>query len=257
MTFYVQFLGSGAGLNTGKDNYQSNLIINKNNKILLIDGGTDLRFSLTDQQFNFQDIQHMYVTHLHADHIGGLEWLSVNTYFNQVNRKKPHLYGNIDIINQLWRNSLSGGLLTLEDQEASLETYFQVHAIPEGGGFEWEKLHFQLIQATHVLSCHVPMPCYGLFIDDHLGHKIYFTADTQFMPKNALSYYQAANIIFQDCETIPQKTGVHAHYLELRTLPADIKNKMWLYHYNAGELPDAVADGFLGFVEKGQTFHFD
>lgn len=256
MTFNIQFLGAGAGLNTGEDNYQSNLIVKKNNQILLIDGGTDLRFSLMDQQLNFQDIQSIYVTHLHADHIGGLEWLAVNTFFNGDEHEKPHLYGNIDLLAQLWRHALSGGLSTLEDQEASLQTYFNVHAIPQGGGFEWQQLHFQLIQTTHVLSCHVPMPCYGLLIDNLEGQKIYFTADTQFMPTQALPYYQEANIIFQDCETIPEKTGVHAHYSDLATLPLAIKNKMWLYHYNAGALPDAVADGFLGFVKKGQTFTF-
>jgi hypothetical protein len=31
---------------------------------------------------------------------------------------------------------------------------------------------------------------------------------------------------------------------------------MWLYHYNPGHLPDARADGFRGFVKKGQVFDF-
>jgi len=31
---------------------------------------------------------------------------------------------------------------------------------------------------------------------------------------------------------------------------------MWLYHYQDGELPAAVADGFAGFVAKGQVFEF-
>jgi hypothetical protein len=29
---------------------------------------------------------------------------------------------------------------------------------------------------------------------------------------------------------------------------------MWLYHYSDGLLPDAVADGFLGFARPGQVF---
>jgi len=32
---------------------------------------------------------------------------------------------------------------------------------------------------------------------------------------------------------------------------------MWLYHYNDGELPYAITDGFLGFVKQGQVFDFD
>ena len=29
---------------------------------------------------------------------------------------------------------------------------------------------------------------------------------------------------------------------------------MWLYHYSPGPLPDACAEGFLGFVRRGQSF---
>ena len=37
---------------------------------------------------------------------------------------------------------------------------------------------------------------------------------------------------------------------------AKIKNKMWLYGYQAGVLPDAKKDGFCGFVECRQVFDF-
>jgi hypothetical protein len=49
---------------------------------------------------------------------------------------------------------------------------------------------------------------------------------------------------------------VHAHYEELKELPAEIKQKMWLYHYSDGVLPDAQADGFAGFVKPRQEFIF-
>ena len=42
----------------------------------------------------------------------------------------------------------------------------------------------------------------------------------------------------------------------LATLAPEIKNKMWLYHYNPGPLPNAEKDGFLGFVKKSSLFEF-
>jgi hypothetical protein len=42
----------------------------------------------------------------------------------------------------------------------------------------------------------------------------------------------------------------------LSALSAEIKRKMWLYHYQPGPLPDAEKDGFRGFVKRGQTFDF-
>ncbi len=82
------------------------------------------------------------------------------------------------------------------------------------------------------------------------------SADSQFVPDLMLPLYQEAEIIFHDCETSEKKSGVHAHYTELKTLPSEIKRKMWLYHYQPLPLPDAKADGFRGFVKKGQCFDF-
>jgi hypothetical protein len=81
-----------------------------------------------------------------------------------------------------------------------------------------------------------------------------------FQPMRVMSEYDNSDIIFQDCETYDwqtgkSKSGVHAHYRELLTLPEEIRSKMWLYHYqDARPLPDAKADGFAGFVEQGQVF---
>jgi L-ascorbate metabolism protein UlaG (beta-lactamase superfamily) len=99
------------------------------------------------------------------------------------------------------------------------------------------------------------MPSYGLIftIDKK---RIYFTADTQLAPSQIIAFYEEADLIFQDCETLTKKTGVHAHYSDLVKLPAKIKKKMWLYHYNPGVLPNAKEDGFQGFIQKGQYFNF-
>jgi ribonuclease BN (tRNA processing enzyme) len=84
------------------------------------------------------------------------------------------------------------------------------------------------------------VPSYGLMIDDpdvvigkfNKPAKIFFTGDTQFAPKQLMTFYDQADLIIQDCETSPFKSGVHAHYNELITLPAEIKSKMVLVHYN-------------------------
>ena len=86
--------------------------------------------------------------------------------------------------------------------------------------------------------------------------EVFLTTDTQFAPSQIMDFYRRASIVFQDCETSPYKSGVHAHYSELKTLPGDIRAKMWLYHYQDGALPDAQADGFAGFVKQGQVFEF-
>ena len=155
----------------------------------------------------------------------------------------------------LWNNSLSGGMKYVENEILSLSDYFQPVEINENQVFSWEKIKFNSIKLIHVNSDSVVIPSYGLFFEIN-GIKVFLTTDTQMHWDSLEKYYQQADIIFQDCETAKFPSGVHAHYQELLNLPLSIKNKMWLYHYQSGKLPDAKNNGFCGFVERGQKFDF-
>lgn len=252
----LKFLGCGAAFTVASDNFQSNLLLEDDfGKRLLIDCGSDVRWSLHAAGLSHRDISHVYVSHLHADHVGGLEWLALSTKFDAA-CVKPVLYISETMMDDLWNHVLSGGLRSLDQVEASLDAFFKVECIPLGAAFSWGGLELTLVSNIHYTSNGVVMPTYGLFFEIG-GVKIWITADTQFTPDLLGYYYQSADLIFHDCETEPDPTGVHAHYHQLTTLPASIKGKMWLYHYNQGVLPDAVGAGFRGFVFKGQVFEFE
>ena len=140
-------------------------------------------------------------------------------------------------------------------QRPTLSTYFNVHEIGKDNSFIWQGITFQLIPVIHVYNDDVLMPCYGLFFE-YNGKRIFFTSDTQYTPDNLSVFYEQADIIFHDCETSITPSGVHAHYTQLVTLPLHLKKKLWLYHYAPGPRSDAVKDGFLGFVARGQVFTF-
>lgn len=225
-------------------------------KKLLIDCGSDARFSLHEKGYSYKDITDIYISHLHADHAGGLEWLALTTKFDK-NCKKPHLYACETILPDLWKKTLSGGLSTLhkKTKQICLTDYFKVNSVKPNGSFEWNKIKFQLIQTIHIVNGFAFMPSFGLFAKiNHLN--VFITTDTQFIPDHYEKFYYSADVIFHDCEILPQKTGVHAHYTDLLQLPQEIKSKMWLYHYNPLKLPNAKKDGFKGFVKKGQIFDF-
>lgn len=248
------FLGSGSAFTLG-ENYQSNMLIESGaNKHLLIDCGSDARRAMHELGFSFRDINDVYISHLHSDHVGGLEWLAFNTKF-QPNCSQPVLHINEDLANDLWNKVLSGGLSSLKGIEAELSTYFDVDPIARNGSFVWEGVEFIIVKTKHVMNNLSLVPSYGLYIIGH-HRKIFITTDSQMDLEHFEKYYKEADLIFQDCETSALKSGVHAHYTELVGLDPQIKSKMWLYHYQNGPLPDAQNDGFLGFVKKGQAFNF-
>jgi ribonuclease BN (tRNA processing enzyme) len=250
------FLGTAAALVTDPENYQSNMLLRSpSGESLLIDCGADVRRSLHTQGFDHQDIGSVYLSHLHADHAGGLEWLAFARKFAPNPLSKPHFYLTERLVKPLWEHTLSGGLTSLTDEPASLSAYFQMHPVVDGGGFDWEGIHFYIIENPHIESEFAHMPSYGLLFEVN-GQTIFLTTDMQFQPDHAMPYYHAAQLIFQDCETSVHPSGVHAHYQELKTLDPAIKAKMWLYHYNdAPSQTQARADGFCGFVRPGQHFN--
>ena len=249
------FLGSGSAFTVGDNNFQSNvLLIARDNKKLLLDCGSDIRFSLYHAGLSYSDITDIYVSHLHSDHVGGLEYIGFSTKFDP-KCDRPILYVHEAIKDDIWHKTLSGGMRFIEENNVSIESFFKLFPIAENQDFYWNDLKFQLIQVTHVGNHQELMPSYGLFFALN-GHKIFLTTDTQLCFSELDRYYEQADIIYQDCETALHHTQVHAHYQELKKLPPKIKNKMWLYGYQPGKLPLAKEDGFQGFVKRGQVFNF-
>jgi ribonuclease BN (tRNA processing enzyme) len=252
----LRFLGTGNAFTVGANNFQSNMLLEgAYGKHLLIDCGSDVRHSLFEQGHTYRDIDAVFISHLHADHIGGLEWLAFSTKFDPKS-KKPTLFVADKLKKSLWNKSLAGGLSSLPHKIPSLKTYFKLHTIDSKQTFRWQKITFQLIKTIHVMNGEQPMPCYALkFKINNIN--VLITGDLQYKPKLLLPYYLEADIIFHDCETSKNASGVHSTYQQLLKLPLEIRKKMWLCGYNDGKLPAAKKHNFRGFVKKGQVFDFD
>jgi len=250
------FLGTGSAFTVGDGNYQSNMILEADShKKLLIDCGSDVRRSLDEYGLSPLDLQDVYISHLHADHIGGLEWLAFTSKYSSQVTQKPCLHLSHDLIPDLWNKALSAGLNPSNDPTIDLSTFFRIDAVTHNA-FVWEGVTIHLFPTLHVVCDAWRMPCYGLWFETN-QKKVLITEDTQFNLDGMEKLYEESDLIFHDCEIQVNKSGVHAHYNELRHLNPHIKKKMWLYHYQPGPLPDAKEEGFKGFVEKGQCFDFN
>jgi ribonuclease BN (tRNA processing enzyme) len=247
------FLGSGSAHTVAADNFQSNMmLISDGGKRLLIDCGSDIRWSLAKQGLSYFDITDIYVSHLHADHVGGLECIGFQTRFDSRCRR-PTLYAEESLIAPLWNHSLRGGMGIITDMETTLDAFFEVQSVSARQPFDWEGARLCPIPTLHVSGRESVVHSYGLLIE-HEGCKAFLTTDTQSTPARLGECYENADLIFHDCEIAATRTGVHAHYQELLQLPERLRRKTWLYGYGPGRLPDALADGFCGFVRAGQSF---
>jgi len=258
----LKFIGVGSAFTTS-DYYQSNLLITASTgKNMLVDCGTDIRFSLNEScgitEVNLcNKIDAVYISHLHSDHIGGMEWMAFQTYFNP-NHKRPKLFMEQTLIQELWDNSLVAGLGCIEGKCMHLTDYFTCRALAGNGSFTWEGICFQLVQMPHICTGYKNFYSYGLIMNDLINNSptVFFTTDTQYRPDIIAHEVKTASVIFHDCETSGFKSAVHAHYQDLLKFPQEIRQKMWLYHYQPNPVFNPETDGFKGFVTKGQEFEF-
>ena len=264
----IKALGTGSAFTM--EGYQTNYVITRGDKNLLIDCGGDVRFSLKDQGLGAKDIDGVYLSHAHADHVGGIEWLAFTRYFTKLGMERaghpnplelPKLFCERGMILSLWDHTLKGGLEGLEGIDATIDTYFDVVAVEKNGSFEWEGLKFDIVQSLHVSAKYSILDSFGFMFTDDDGTRVFFTTDVQFAPETAMkAYYQEADLIIHDCET-GYPSGVHAHYDQLCTLRPEIKSKIWLVHYQDNVIENfggwnnrAKEAGFRGFAEPGVIY---
>jgi ribonuclease BN (tRNA processing enzyme) len=286
MSLKIKVIGCGSAFSDKLYN-SSFLLTNSEGHTLLIDCGYNIPQALKYHNTKLPD--NIYVSHLHSDHIGGLERIAFQSY-DWINKplngfeKQIKLFGNEQLIEDIWEKSLRGGLESMEGFQAKLNTYFQVNKIKPNDSFKFGNNICTPIQQVHIMSGNIIVPSFGLMVTTESGKKIYFVTDSQYdSPKQNKLYYNQADFIFQDCEchVIPStkeiifSSGVHSNYGELAgwksanatCLSLEIKKKMWLCHYqdyitenkdlnqnNVNWMQQAKKDGFAGFVELGQEF---
>ena len=242
----LTFIGVGSAFS--KKNYNSNMVLSSGTRRMMIDCGRTAPEALAEAGLNWGDINAVYISHPHSDHAGGLEELAFMRKFVFKDKGKPRLIGHQDMLADLWEHTLKGGLGVDKSNPHSYtltaDDYFAVDPAHVKRTFQFEGVDFRLIPNEHI------MPSYGLAfeVDDK---PVYISTDA--LVRDA-GFYKDFDMIFHDCEVGQFKSGVHAHYTELKELPDEIREKTWLYHYQDNTLPDAKADGFAGFVTKGQSF---
>ncbi|QTA88799.1 MBL fold metallo-hydrolase [Desulfonema magnum] len=258
---------------------------------LLVDVGGDIRHALKGLGLSSTDIDGVYISHPHNDHIGGMEYLGLTTLFNPfytpAKKKwlgdefiadklfleqewwsgppanaKPDIFIHRKVLEPLKR-SVGPGLDTVQGvPNVSLETYFDIHLIGKQEDGQTKTWVFQdddgewtmtPIFAMHVISSSEEMASYGISLQHSSGYNVLMPTDTQHMMQQQLElHYRRANRIYMDCETSENRSGVHPHISDLiNHLDPDIQKKCLLYHYDA--YPKVPSGMFYGVLKAGDS----
>lgn len=237
----ITMLGTGSAFAKKYDN--NNALMEVDDYKLLIDCGITLPRALHTAGLSFQQLDAVLISHIHGDHVGGLEEYAFQMMF--LHGRKPILYIAAPLVEPLWENTLRGGLT--QGALHSLEDFFDVRPIEEGVETELSPgLSVKLIRTEHIEG----KDSYSFLFN----RTFFYSADMKF--NGALLKELVENgvqTIYHDCQL--QSPGVvHASLDELMTLPEAIQTKVRLMHYG-DTMEDYVGHtGAMQFIEQRHTY---
>ncbi|RHW31457.1 ribonuclease Z [Lysinibacillus yapensis] len=226
----MKIIPLGVGGAFTKRHYHNNYIIQLDETFLLIDAGTTLRYSLPEAGFDYLAIDAVFISHLHFDHVGGLEEMLMQRFWHFENGQHSPQKTKVIVHEKLYsslKNYLNSGLM---NQGRTVDDYCDFFVLGEGEIFNIGHYQFHIFDTT---NCHAEGLISAGFKLGSQQSNIVFTGDIKHLADaGILSQVDDKTVaIFQDVSFT--FNGVHATFNEvLDYYPANLQDRIYAMHYN-------------------------
>jgi len=240
-----EFLILGCGHSESLEHYNNNAAVINDQGVLLIDCGHTIKHALRAQDMSIESVDAIFITHVHGDHVFGLERVAFEARYKY--QKRISLYFHESIYQELWDQTLKGSLGYSSDhdgtpQENTLEDWFDVNVIT-GNKFSVFGNNYKIFEVKHSPG----KPTFGLTIND----TVFFSSDTTQIKETIEN--TEFEIGFHDV-TLTKFNPVHASLSSLvESYSKEVRDKLYLMSYQDdwAEYKDMVEDNFKGFAKQG------
>ncbi|MDP3273779.1 MAG: MBL fold metallo-hydrolase [Deltaproteobacteria bacterium] len=244
MTLAVRVVGVGDAFTA--QYHHACLLFERDGERLLIDAPPALARALKDlgtrggELVSLDSIDRVLITHVHGDHVGGLEQLLFWRRF--VTQRKCSVYAIPEVLNDLWDGRLRGGMEQLMDRDhhirkLSLTDYADLHPL-EGETARIGPFELSWRNTIH----HVPTSALRVRADNAT---IGYSADTAFDP-TLIDWLNQSDLFFHETNL-----GVHTPIESLLTLAPTTRERMRLIHYTDWHDPET---GDIASAREGERY---
>jgi hydroxyacylglutathione hydrolase len=197
----VKVVPIGVGTAFGRRFFNTNLMFEfGSGEFLLVDCGITASRSLETIGRSVLDVEHLFISHLHADHVGGVEELALKAKL--VRGNKVDLYINRKLVDEFWQ-SIRAGIEFTQLGRLRLDDYFRVHLHDDA--FKLNGITFSTYPTRHIEG----MSSFDIGFGDLL-----LTGDTLFYEEYVRGRAQGFENVVHDCSFNNQQK-VHAYYQDL------------------------------------------
>jgi hypothetical protein len=217
MSWSLRFLGVGNSQSAMSLGSASAVIEREGRPELMIDCGQE---ALTAFQSHYAGLpEALFITHVHMDHVAGLERLFFATYFDPARRGRVRLYVPVGVLPHL-QSRLADYPGVVAEGDANWWDAFQL--VPVTRGFWHRGQWYDVFPVRH----HLPDTAFAL----RLPGSLVWTGDTRPIPEMLAKYADAGERVAHDCALHGNPSHSGLDDLE-REYPRELLDRCVLYHY--------------------------
>lgn len=244
----LRFLGSGGAFSRSYGTTCSMLTLGDGQR-WLIDCGRQAPDQLHAAGIGWHEVDGQIITHVHGDHIYGLEDFAFSRYFMAGDAvapiakggPRPKLVCHSAVQAELWE-ALAPSLRYIPDPGApnsgTLETYFEpmpAHTAAPAKTNPWpysESFTVDGLSLVATETVHVPgKPSTSLAFDVGEGKTAWWSGDSVVDAALLTALEPTTTIFFHDCTFIEYPGQIHGSFSELEKLPPQVRRKLVLMHH--------------------------